>query len=252
MSTEMISTVAETKYHALRPDSAISAASSANLMPGERISASLLPRVPTPTGGSKVWSWTDAGNNEQSAKSIDGILVYYGVRGVLWGSEDPQVGVQPVLMTYDLMTATRMNDDVGDLDPDVLESCRIGDRTYDWQKLPYNKYGSASNGRGRRCKESRVMAILREEEAWPLLVTAGPGSLATVAPFVMRLAVPHYQAEVSLTLQKVENAGGQPYSQIVPKLLGTLSVEEGQAVKRMYTDPLSRIATEIDNNGPVA
>jgi hypothetical protein len=63
---------------------------------------------------------------------------------------------------------------------------------------------------------------------------------------VKRLSVPHFRAIVSLTLDKVENSGGQPYSQIVPKLLGTISKEEGEIVKRLYTEPLSRIATQLD------
>jgi hypothetical protein len=32
----------------------------------------------------------------------------------------------------------------------------------------------------------------------------------------------------------------------VPKLTGTLSKEEGEIVKRLYTVPLSRVATQID------
>ena len=32
-----------------------------------------------------------------------------------------------------------------DLDPDLLESCRTGDRTYDWQRLPWNQYGTAKS-----------------------------------------------------------------------------------------------------------
>ena len=92
------------------------------------------------------------------------------------------------------------------------------------------------------------MAILREDEAWPLLITAGPGSLKTVVPFVKRLSVPHYRAVVSLTLDKVENAGGQNYSQIVPKFLGELSKEKGEIVRKMYTGPLSRIATDISHD----
>jgi hypothetical protein len=193
-----------------------------------------------------MWGWTDSGNNEQSAKSIDGVLVYYGVRGTLWGSEEPQGKVSPVLVSYDLITAIRVNDDIGDLNADQLEACRVGDRTYDWQRLPWNQYGTSKSGRGKRCKESRLMAILRRDEAWPLLVTAGPGSLKTVVPFVKRLPVPHFRAEVSLTLEKVENSGGQPYSQIVPKLSGTVSKEEGEILRRLYTAPLSRIATQID------
>lgn len=236
----------ESKFLALRPDSDVREALMANLGPGETLNASDLPRVPTPAGGGKVWSWTDSGNNEQSAKSIDGILVYYGVRGTLWGSEEPQGKASPVLVSYDLMTATRVNEDIGDLDEDALESCRIGDRLYDWTRLPYNQYGTSASGRGKRCKESRLMAILRADEAWPLLVSAGVGSLKTVTPFVKRLSVPHFRAVVSLTLDKVENAGGQPYSQIVPKLIGTISKEEGEIVKRLYTVPLSKDNTQLD------
>jgi hypothetical protein len=246
LNGELIAGVTESRFLALRPDSDVRDALLANLGPGESISASDLPRVPTPAGGGKVWSWTDSGNNEQSAKSIDGALVGYLCQGVLWGSEEPQAGVQPVLRTFDLMTAVRVNDDIGDLDGDVLESCRTGDRTYDWQRLPYNQYGSGRSGRGKRCKESRLLAILRADEAWPLLVTAGPGSLKTVTPFVKRLSVPHFRAVVSLTLDKVENAGGQAYSQIVPKLIGTLTREEGELIKRLYTEPLSRLATQLD------
>lgn len=243
---ELITGVSESKFLALRPDSDVREALMANLGPGETLNASDLPRVPTPAGGGKVWSWVDSGNNEQSAKSIDGILVYYGVRNVLWGSEEPQGKASPVLVSYDGVTAVRINDDIGDLDAEVLESCRTGDRTYDLTRCAYNQYGTSKSGRGKRCKESRLLAILRADEAWPLLVTAGPGSLKTVTPFVKRLAVPHYRAIVSLTLEKIENAGGQPFSQIVPKYLGEITKAEGEIVRRVYTEPLSRVATQFD------
>lgn len=238
-SGELIVGYEGSKFMALRPDSDVREALLANLGPGETLQASDLPRVPTPAGGGRMWSWIDSGNNEQTAKSIEGVLVYYGARGVLWGSEDPQSGVKPVLVTYDLVNAIRVSDDLGDLDADVLESCRTGDKTYDWQRLPYNQYGTSRGGRGRRCKESRVLAILRADEAWPLLVTAGPGSLKSVTSFVKRLPVAHFRACVSLTLDRVENAAGQAYSQIVPKLTGTLSREEGELVRRLYTVPLA-------------
>ena len=236
------------QWLALRPDSEIREAIEANMRPGERLRASDLPRVPTPSGGGTVWSWVDAGNNEQSSKTIDGLLVYYGCRGTLWGSEEPAGKTMPVLVTNDLITAVRLNDDIGDLDEEVLESCRIGDRTYDWVRLPYNKFKTGKNGVGKRCKESRLLAILRKDEAWPLLVSAGPGSLATVVPFVTKLAVPHFRANVSLTLQRVENSGGTPFSRIVPKFLGAVSREEGAAVRQLYTLPLSEIAAQVNDD----
>lgn len=255
-STEMIVGVADSKFVALRPDSDVREALMANLGPGESLQPTDLPRVPTPSGGGKVWSWIDAGNNEQSAKSLDGLMVAVVPRGTLWGSEQPQAGAKPVLVTYDLDTAFRANDDIGDLDADVLESCRTGDRTYDWKRLPYNKFpsdgGIGSSGRGKRCKESRLVAILRAEDAWPLLVNVSVGSFPTVLPFIKRLPVAHFRCIVSLTLEKVENAGGQPFSRIVPKLLGTISKDEGEIVRRLYTEPLSRIAHQIDAPQDVA
>lgn len=249
-SGELIVGVSDSKFLALRPDSDVREALTANLLPGETLQVTDLPRVPTPSGGGKVWSWTDSGNNEQSAKSLDGIIVAVVPRGTLWGSQEPQTGVQPVLVSYDLDTAVRMNDDLGDLDADVLESCRIGDRLYDWKRLPYNKFpsdgGLGSNGRGKRCKESRLLALLRPEDAWPLLVNVSVGSFPTVLPFIKRLPVAHFRAMVSLTLEKVENAGGQPYSRIVPKYLGSISKEEGDVVLRLYTEPLSKMASQID------
>lgn len=238
------------KFMALRPDSDVRDALLANLAAGETLQLTDLPRVPTPAGGGLVWQWTDTGNNDQQAKSLDGVLVYYGLRGTLWPTAEATIGRQPVLVSYDLQTAVRIGDDLGDLDAEVLESCRIGDRLYDWKRLPYNKWanegGIGSNGAGKRCKESRLLAILRRDEAWPLMVTASVGSLKTVVPFVKTLAVPHFRAEVSLTLKKAESSDGKPYSQIVPKYLGAVTREEGEMLRRLYTEPLSKISQQFD------
>jgi hypothetical protein len=51
---------------------------------------------------------------------------------------------------------------------------------------------------------------------------------------------------VSLTLQKVASKSGIDYSQIVPELVGTVSREEGLVIKKLYTDPLMRIAAQFD------
>lgn len=248
---EMIVGVEESRFEVLRPDSDIRDALLANVAEGEAITPQDLPRVSSPAGGGSMWNWTDAGNNDQSAKSIDGVLAWVGRYGTLWGSESPEMGKPPVLVTNDLVTARKVSDDIGDLDPEVLESCRIGDGVYDWVRLPYNRPGSgAAGGQSRRCKEMRRLAILREGEAWPLLVSVGPGSLKRVCPFLKTgMAVPHYRSVVSLTLEKCESQNGQPFSQIVPIYLGSLSKEEGGIIKRLYTDPLNRMASTFDGNG---
>jgi hypothetical protein len=237
-------------YLALANDSDFREALTANLSAGESISVGDLIRVKTPAGGGRTWSYTNSDGAEVECKAITGLLVLVAQLGQLWGSEEPTKGERPVLTSYDLQTAVRTNDSLGEIDADELEKFRTGDRTYDWRAMgeegsPFG-WGSGKGGVGRRLKESRTVAILQPGEAWPVLLSVGAGSLSTFCPFVRRLKVPHYRAVVSLTLQKVASKSGIDYSQIVPELVGTVTREEGLVIKQLYTDPLTRIATTFD------
>jgi hypothetical protein len=214
---------------------------------GAGMSAADLIRVPIPAGGATTWAFMNARGEEETCKEVSGILALVAMQGVIWPSEQPEQGRSPVIVTHDFEVGVRVSDDLGDLDPAVLEEARTGDRTYDWKRLAYTQFGSGSGGRGKRAKESRLLAILRNEEILPLLINAGPGSLKTVTQFVKRissLGVPYFQTVVSLRLEKVFNKGGQPYSQIVPKLVRTLSSEDGVIVRDGYTLPLSMSVSE--------
>lgn len=237
----------ESKFLALRPDSTVAEAMKWNCA-GAGMSASDLIRVSIPAGGATTWTFMNARGDEETTKEIVGALALFSPQGILWPSEEPSEGRSPVLVTYDLMVAHRVGDDLGDIDPEVLEKARTGDRTYDWRRLAYNQWGSGRGGRGKRCKEARLMAILREDEALPLLVTASAGSLKTVVPFVKRIAsvgVPYFMAVVGLRLEKVANSAGQQYSQIVPRLVDTLSKWEGERIRDTYTIPLSNVLSEV-------
>lgn len=84
-----------------------------------------------------------------------------------------------------------------------------------------------------------MLAILREGETWPILVTVGPGSLANWLPFRKRMPSFIYECVVGLKLVKVKNAGGQPYSQIVPRVVGLLTEEQGAVAEKVYHGPLT-------------
>lgn len=239
----------EMGFLALHGDSDFKEAMAANLATGETIAVSDLIRVKTPAGGGRTWQYTNSDGAEVESKAITGLLVYIAPLGQLWGSDEPTKGQRPVLTSYDLKTAVRTNDSLGDIDPEQLAAYRIGDRTYDWEAMgkegsPFG-WGSGKGGVGRRIKESRTLAILQPGEAWPVLLSVGGGSLSTVSPFVKRLKVAHYRVIVSLTLQKVASKSGIDYSQIVPENIGTISREEGLVIKALYTDPLTRIATQF-------
>lgn len=237
-------------YLALSGSEDFREAMAANLATGESVSVSDLIRVKTPSGGGRTWQYINSDGVEVETKAITGLFVYYATLGQLWGTDEPTTGQRPVLTSYDLRTAVRTNEDLGAIDPEALAQFRIGDRTYDWLALgregsPFG-WGSGKGGHGRKIKESRTMAILQPGEAWPVIISAGAGSLDTVCPFVKRLKVPHFRCVISLSLQKAMSKGGIEYSQIVPTLEGMISREEGLVIKGLYTDPLARIATQID------
>jgi hypothetical protein len=84
-----------------------------------------------------------------------------------------------------------------------------------------------------------VLAILREGETWPILVTVGPGSLGNWTPRKKQLPSFMYECVIGLKLQKVKNGGGQPYSQIVFRTVGTISEEQGDIALKVYHTPLT-------------
>jgi hypothetical protein len=240
MSTAISTAVKTIEYPALSPNSRQARIIQANLE-GEPMREQDLVRVPTPAGGGTIWSIDNQGNIE-TTEEIVGLLVAEGRRGTLWPKDDPS-DMRPVIVTHDLLVGYRVSDDLGDCDPKALEKYRIGDRKYDWAALstgPEFGWGSGKGGpRSRKVKESRVLAILREGETWPILVTVGPGSIGNWLERRKRLPSFMYECVVGLKLQKVKNAGGQPYSQIVPRVVGTISEEQGDIALKVYHAPLT-------------
>jgi hypothetical protein len=242
MSTAISTSLRTIDYPALTPDSRQARIIQANLE-GEPMREQDLIRVPTPAGGGTMWTIDNQGNVE-TVEEIVGLLVAEGRRGTLWPKDDPS-DMRPVIVSHDLLVGYRVSDDLGDCDPKALERYRIGDRQYDWSALstgPDFGWGSGKGGgRSRKVKESRVLAILREGDTWPILVTVGPGSLGNYLPWRKRMPSFIYECVIGLKLVKVKNAGGQPYSQIVPRVVGQITEEQGTVAERVYHAPLTKM-----------
>jgi hypothetical protein len=243
-----LAVVSADQFVALRKNSEFAEALKANTeLAGEAITADSLTRIKTPAGGGTRWEIPTASGAE-STEEIRGVLVNFQKHGLLWPSDDPKPGGMPVLRTWDLKTAEQ----VGPIPEDMtqaLESCKVGARAYSWENLTYNQWGTGKNGIGKRCREQRQLFVLREGDLFPLLITAQPGSLRRVLNWfndLSKAGVPFYRAIVSLRLEKTLNKGGQPYSQIVPKLVGTLSPADGAIVLKQFTEPIRGIVKEID------
>jgi len=239
MSTALSTNVQTIDYPALAPNSRQAQIILANL-DGEPMNRQDLVKVPTPAGGGTTWTIDNAGNVENTDEIV-GLLVAIGKQGVLWPRKDP-TEMRPVVVTNDLLVGYRTSDDLGEVDPAALERYRVGDKKYDWAALSSSpEFGYGSSGKGKKVKESRILAILRQGETWPVLVTIGPGSLRNFLPFSKRLPDFHYACVVGLKLQKVKATGGQPYSMIVPRLVGTITPEQAEVARITYTEPLKRM-----------
>jgi len=235
--TTAISTVEKIEYPALVPDSRQARIIAQNLG-DEPMRETDLVRVKTPLGGATKWT-VEVNGNQETCDELVGILVGEAKRGVLWPDPNP-TEQRPVVISNDLLVGYRVSDDLGSVDPKALERYRIGDRRYDWAALSTSpEFGYGANGGGKRVKESRILAILREGDVWPVLVTVGPGSLASWLPFRKRLPCFHYEAVLGLRLEKAKGGAGQPYSMIVPRLVGELSEEQGEVARQLYTEPLT-------------
>ena len=244
-------TVKTVEFPALSADSRQMQIIAANLE-GEAMQETDLVRVKTPLGGATQWTIDNNGNVE-TTDEIVGLLVGVGKKGVLWPQEDPSES-RPVVVSNDLLVGYRTSDDLGSIDPEALERYRIGDRKYDWAALSTGTefgYGSSRSGSGKRCKEARVLAILRQGETWPLLVTVGPGSLRNIIPFLKRLPCFVHEAVIGLKLTRAKGKGGQPYSQIVPRLVGQLDEAQGEVARRVYADPIKAMFTAPPVGGTV-
>ena len=235
--TTAISTVEKIEYPALAPDSRQARIIAQNLG-DEPMRETDLVRVKTPLGGATKWT-VEVNGNQETCDELVGILVGEAKRGVLWPDPNP-TEQRPVVISNDLLVGYRVSDDLGSVDPAALEKYRIGDRRYDWAALSSSpEFGYGAGGAGKRVKESRILAILREGDVWPVLVTVGPGSLASWLPFRKRLPCFHYEAVLGLRLEKAKGGAGQPYSMIVPRLVGELSEEQGEVARQLYTEPLT-------------
>lgn len=244
MSTDLSVSVKTVDFPALSADSRQMRIIQNNL-DGEPMRETDLVRVRTPLGGATQWTIDNNGNLE-TTDEISGLLVAVGKRGVLWPSEDPSES-RPVLVTNDLLVGHLVSRDLGTIDPAALEKYRLKEGQYDWAALstgPEFGYGSNRSGSGKRIKEARVLAILRQGETWPVLVTVGPGSLNNLLPFLKRLPCFFHEAVIGLRLQRAKGRGGQPYSQIVPRLVGQISEEQGEVAERIYAEPLRRMFNE--------
>lgn len=190
----------------------------------ESLSEFDLDRVKVPSGGATVFQIPGL-DGISNAESIEGIILHIGIRRAFWRDPNPSGKPPECFSTNGL---------VG-----------IGDPGGDCGSCPFNQYGSAlkadgSQGRGKRCRESRMLLLVRPEDRLPIVISAPPASIKGMKQWLMRLPVFMFQAVVRLSLEPEKSGDGIKFSKLVPEYVGRISLEEARALQR-YAETLKKI-----------
>lgn len=203
---------------------------------GEGLRPGDLDRIKMPAGGGLAWEVPTI-DGEDSVKELEGIIVTWQSPRSYWReSLDDTGGGQPP----DCASTQGVFGD-GEYGPgsDENPSGRC-------DQCPMNEWGSADDGRGKACKEQRLLYLLRENSILPVLVALPPTSIQPLRKFMLRLAsegIPYYAVTTKLGLNRVSGEKFT-YSVADPKLGKRLSPEVAAAAKE-YGEKLKAMASTV-------
>lgn len=170
-----------------------------------------LDRIKLPSGGMTAFE-VPTGDGEETTleKEIVGVILYN----------------HPAYAYYqDAYTGGSNPPDCGSFDG----VCGVGTPGGACKTCPYNQYGSAAEGKGKACKNRRMLYILRENEIFPMMLNLPTGSLRAFTKYVQSLLTrgkkPN-QVVTKISLKKASNAGGIDFSQAVFKVVRALDDQE--------------------------
>jgi hypothetical protein len=187
------------RYPALAGD--VSAAIAENLG-GEDIGPSDLTRIKVPAGGGQNWTIPGIDGTDESLPALEGIIVHVERRRAFWPDPTPS-GEFPACVSADWLRGE-------------------GEPGGECADCPYNQWGSAQKpdggaGRGKACKQMRLVFLLREGQVLPEVVIVSPGSLQPVKNYLLKLApLKICDVVTRLELVQTKNKDGIAYSQIKP------------------------------------
>lgn len=178
-------------------------------------------RIKIPSGGNIVFEIpTDDPDNPNYEKTVEGVLIHHHDANAYWpeGSE------------YDENTAP--------LCSSVDGKQGIGEPGGLCATCALNLYGSAPEGRGKACKNMRMLYLLQSGESIPIQISLPPTSLKPFKTFINQAFLlrrrPSYSSVIQIGLRK-ENNGGNDYSVATFRLVGNFEGEQLAQI-RSYTE----------------
>lgn len=181
---------------------------------GEGIQPGDLERVTVPAGGALSWEVPTIDGEGDSVKTLEGVIVSWARPRAYWDRdlEETGGGQPPDCTSDDGVHGSGMYGPGSEDNPTgACETC------------PMNEWGSGRDGRGKACKEMRVLYLLQEGNVLPVTVTLPPTSIAPLRRYMLRLAnqgIPYYGVVTKLALEKV--TGQYTYSVVKPSIASRL------------------------------
>ena len=184
---------------------------------GEDIGPGDLDRIKIPAGGGTIWEVPTVEGTD-GAKELKGIIIHVSRQRAYWSNPDA-TGDAPECNSTDMVAG------VGNPGGECL-SCA------------FNEFGS--RGRGKACKETTLVFILREGRPLPDILSLPATSFKAFKMYRLKLDVPYYAIETSFTLEKATSKDGNDFSRVAVRGDRRLADSEVEGVKS-YADELSSL-----------
>ncbi len=197
---------------------------------GEAISPADLTRIRVPAGGGTTWEVPTPDGDSESLKAIEAVIVHIARRRAYWPGSTP-TGEPPACTSADCVTGK-------------------GAPAGPCDECPLNQFGSARKGdgaagRGKACKESKLLFVLRPGHQLPEVVVVPPGSLKIMRKFQLNMDRPYWAYVTRLELTKVQNKDNIAYAQVKPGRVAVLSDEQIKSVAA-YAQQMEVVFGQVD------
>lgn len=177
-------------------------------------------RVKIPSGGALQFEMPGGDpENPEYARTIDGVILFNHFNFAFWPegskSEDEEEEVPPLCSSVD-------------------GKIGIGEPGGDCVSCAANKFGTGAKGKGKACKNMRVLYLLRDGEFLPIQITLPPTSIKPFSDFYNMAFASRRRAAcgsiVSIGLKRMNN-GKDDYSVATFKLVKDFTGEQLAQIK---------------------
>lgn len=180
-------------------------------------------RVGMPAGGGLQWEIPTL-NGEESAKSIEGVIVAHKLIRLYWSKDIDEGGAgnPPDCFSHDSHEG-------------------VGTPGGQCHRCLLAQWGSAKNGegRGQACKLVRQLFVMRQGDILPIAVNLPPSSLQAAKQYLLKLALrgrKFHSVITKFTLERDSNTDGITYSKVKLRPGGLLGAEDAAFFEKLNAE----------------